>query len=1171
MRECWSGSAFARTLGELCRALWPYAPYTSHHRPPVTNGAGSGHREEEEEEEEDDEEVVEEELEHHDTDQPHQSASSHSSPRANAAQSQSSSAGATSATASADYRQAAPPQDHAQPAASEDGTEKRRPGRPRGSRNRKPRVSAGSATKAPANTQHPGFYQYPPAPGTNQQNQQFYEFQWRALNLCSEFYNAAEELVKAASPMVIAQCYKMGPGQHLDPLVMIAEAKRVCDNLLANPSQLVNQPIPASTYQPYSPMPPPPPPGAAAAAGPAPTAGSVITNPQTFVMPLNSTSMPPPAQPYYPPMYTAAPGARYPTAPYYYPPPQGATPYYPSHAAQPAPAAAPAPAQPSQPAQPAPPAPTPTPAPAPTPTPASAPAPAPAPAPQPAPQSSPPTVSPPVPSNTGTISTFNAATGNTAPGGHQGAWSEEETERLKRLADQSREMGGPQNKGEIEWDWVIQQWGNSRTRHQILLKATSLGLKESTTRGTKRRRADDSHGAEHHPPPPPPPQPQPQSQPQHQPQQQAAATSVVSPTRSPMTSTPTSIDASPAMQPAQRPPSSTSTLGTPRTANMPAPPITAGQISWPPPTTASPSSILQSASTTDTRTTNYYRAPQTTSYGAAAAAASTTQQRPPSSHRTTTQHQYMYQPNGAGARRDSSSLSHAGATTNANDGQAASDPNHSPTMMMSQPPNHPAGPVQVQTDPNAYGAVHRAHYATPDGYTHHVLPYGMPAPPPPGPHPGMQGHHTNVVYQVDPQQAGPVPSQSQQTAEPQEEEEEGSPGPSPSILTGNSSASVNGKRKHPDSATPDASGKKRRQRAAGGSASASAAGAGGEDGEEAQDLEVGPNGGAKHWTEEEKTRFFTWMLTSDEHWDAFRTRMNTVFRECSNELFPGRKSYTALKSCYHRNLEVFKQVHAFQVFSANHFRQLQAENPNAEQPPVEAMLEAARVAGLNVGNLNVKVIDRWYETGWFDLFKKRYREDPKTGLPTAYYGPADQPPDPGPSSAPHAMMGLHSTIDPQLMSGLTAPSAPDGQYHPTSDSSHQSYPYSPSQASDYRQAGPSSPHPASQSFQYLRSTAALPHRDASSHATHAVTESLLGVCSSLKELLQQQVEESRARTELMRAEATGQGALERKDREKEISIEKVTFATEILKSGPQNEEIKKAAIECLTKYLMRDL
>lgn len=204
----------------------PYAPYASHQHPPVTNGAGSGHREEEEEEEEDDEEVVEEELEHHDTDHHHQSASSHSSPRVNAAQSQSSSAGcvlpnldshsrlvspyssrsAATATPSADYRHNAPQQDHVQPTTNEDGTERRKPGRPRGSRNRKPRVSAGSATKAPANTQHPGFYQYPPAPGTNQQNQQFYEFQWRALNLCSEFYNAAEELVvSGCMQLAIAQ------------------------------------------------------------------------------------------------------------------------------------------------------------------------------------------------------------------------------------------------------------------------------------------------------------------------------------------------------------------------------------------------------------------------------------------------------------------------------------------------------------------------------------------------------------------------------------------------------------------------------------------------------------------------------------------------------------------------------------------------------------------------------------------------------------------------------------------------------------------------------------------------------------------------------------------------------------------------------------------------------
>lgn len=80
-------------------------------------------------------------------------------------------------------------------------------------------------------------------------NQHFYDFQWRALNLCSEFYNAAEELIvstiahgnrhllrhcmqKNAPPMVIAQCYHSGPANKIDPLGLIAEAKRVCDSLV---------------------------------------------------------------------------------------------------------------------------------------------------------------------------------------------------------------------------------------------------------------------------------------------------------------------------------------------------------------------------------------------------------------------------------------------------------------------------------------------------------------------------------------------------------------------------------------------------------------------------------------------------------------------------------------------------------------------------------------------------------------------------------------------------------------------------------------------------------------------------------------------------------------------------------------------------------------------------
>jgi hypothetical protein len=83
-----------------------------------------------------------------------------------------------------------PEDDSAQP--------KRRPGRPRGSKNKtkvKP-ANISSAKPLSAKPSHLGFFQPPPAPtDVNAQNQQYYEFQWRVLNLCAEFYNAAEELV----------------------------------------------------------------------------------------------------------------------------------------------------------------------------------------------------------------------------------------------------------------------------------------------------------------------------------------------------------------------------------------------------------------------------------------------------------------------------------------------------------------------------------------------------------------------------------------------------------------------------------------------------------------------------------------------------------------------------------------------------------------------------------------------------------------------------------------------------------------------------------------------------------------------------------------------------------------------------------------------------------------
>ena len=64
---------------------------------------------------------------------------------------------------------------------------KRRPGRPRGSKNR----SKCKSTSEPASSNQ----QQSTSTSVNPQNKQYYEFQWRVLNLCAEFYGAAEELV----------------------------------------------------------------------------------------------------------------------------------------------------------------------------------------------------------------------------------------------------------------------------------------------------------------------------------------------------------------------------------------------------------------------------------------------------------------------------------------------------------------------------------------------------------------------------------------------------------------------------------------------------------------------------------------------------------------------------------------------------------------------------------------------------------------------------------------------------------------------------------------------------------------------------------------------------------------------------------------------------------------
>jgi hypothetical protein len=78
--------------------------------------------------------------------------------------------------------------------------ERRRPGRPRGSKNRKNRAAPGTTAGpgAPPATTAPSLPPLPAHADINPQNREYYEFQWKVLHLCREFYEAAEQLVVSA-------------------------------------------------------------------------------------------------------------------------------------------------------------------------------------------------------------------------------------------------------------------------------------------------------------------------------------------------------------------------------------------------------------------------------------------------------------------------------------------------------------------------------------------------------------------------------------------------------------------------------------------------------------------------------------------------------------------------------------------------------------------------------------------------------------------------------------------------------------------------------------------------------------------------------------------------------------------------------------------------------------
>ncbi|KAH6913062.1 hypothetical protein BKA70DRAFT_1097106 [Coprinopsis sp. MPI-PUGE-AT-0042] len=217
-------------------------------------------------------------------------------------------------------------------------------------------------------------------------------------------------------------------------------------------------------------------------------------------------------------------------------------------------------------------------------------------------------------------------------------------------------------------------------------------------------------------------------------------------------------------------------------------------------------------------------------------------------------------------------------------------------------------------------------------------------------------------------------------------------------------------------------------------------------------FDMGEGGqGAKHWTDEEKTRLFTWLMGpgNTEHWNSLRATKNSCLRECATEIFEGKKTYQALKGCYERNFNVFKQVYACETF--NQQRGV-APSPNETERlrEYERRIQNARKASIDIGNITARNLEHWYSRGWYQLFFDRrvlWHGDPATTKPVvaraaasanAHNGGADDGEDedmPGPQPPNSSTAIEFPQADPTLLTnaltnGLSHDRPPPAAQHP---------------------------------------------------------------------------------------------------------------------------------------------
>jgi len=292
------------------------------------------------------------------------------------------------------------------------------------------------------------------------------------------------------------------------------------------------------------------------------------------------------------------------------------------------------------------------------------------------------------------------------------------------------------------------------------------------------------------------------------------------------------------------------------------------------------------------------------------------------------------------------------------------------------------------------------------------------------------------------------------------------------------------------------------------------------------------------------------------------------------EVFGSKKTYQALKGCYERNFNLFKQIYAFESYHAHlNSGPMPALSEADRLREYERRLQVARKAGCDVGNITARAIDHWHRAGWYDLFYRRWHGDPATTRPMV-------PRSSGVGASTSAAEDLDGDDDPSMdfpePSPLSRTNGIGGINSLASENSHSVNPH------NYKESIPPLPNSP------ITAAGSISNQNGPSDPTTVNITFTQGMMTSYLQFLQVQTQTSKLKLEYMRRreereekESNQRNELERLRLERETAQwehskqsanvkQKADRAIELLANPSVDTSVKQAAGDYLKKLFAAD-